>query len=65
MATTAFDFCGNCSLGLVTDERLRVYNIKGFCVAELSVIPNVIDGGLVAPVIFIANKAADMIRKDN
>ncbi|WP_031484276.1 choline dehydrogenase [Maridesulfovibrio frigidus] len=54
-----------CAMGThdmaVTDSQLRVRGIEGLRVVDASVMPYVTNGNIYAPVMMIAEKAADMI----
>ncbi|CAL7939275.1 unnamed protein product [Xylocopa violacea] len=69
VSTTLGHFVGTCKMGTrrnsgVVDHRLRVHGIDGLRVVDASVIPTTIAGHTNAPVYMIAEKAADMIKRD-
>ena len=53
---------GTCALGSVVDDQLRVVGVEGLRVVDASVMPVVPRGNTNAPVIAIAERAADLIR---
>ena len=65
---TIFHPAGTCKMGsdpmAVTDARLRVHGIDALRVIDCSIMPTLISGNTSAPVVMIAEKAADMIRED-
>jgi len=53
---------GTCALGSVVDPELRVVGLDGLRVVDASVMPAVPRGNTNAPVIAIAERAADLIK---
>ncbi len=51
-----------CAMGSVVDSELRVYGVEGLRVVDASVMPEVTRGNTNAPVIMLAERAADLIR---
>ncbi len=66
-AETALHPAGTCKLGVdalavVAPDSLRVHGVDGLRVVDASVMPNVTNANIYAPVMMIAEKAADLIR---
>jgi choline dehydrogenase/4-pyridoxate dehydrogenase len=66
-AVTAHHPCGTCRMGppsdptAVVDSEMRVHGVEGLRVVDASVFPDLVGGNINAPVIMIAERAADFI----
>jgi choline dehydrogenase len=64
-AGTYFHQCGTARMGRdagsVVDSHLRVYGIDGLRVADASIMPTVATGNTMAPTVFIAERAAELL----
>jgi choline dehydrogenase len=62
-AETALHPSCTCAMGTVVDPAtMRVYGLEGLRVVDASVFPSVPNGNIYAPVMMVAEKAADLIR---
>jgi choline dehydrogenase len=70
IGTTIFHPVGTAKMGLATDPRavvdgrLRVIGLAGLRVIDASVMPHITSGNTNAPTMMIAEKGADMVRRD-
>jgi choline dehydrogenase len=60
---------GSCKMGndimSVVDPQLKVHGLEGVRVVDASVMPQITIGNIHAPIMMIAEKASDMIRKEH
>jgi choline dehydrogenase len=61
---TVFHPSSTCSMGSVVDAELKVKGLGGLRVVDASVMPAVPSGNINAPVIAVAEKAADLIKAE-
>jgi len=67
---TIFHPAGTCRMGAagdqyaVVDARLRAHGVRGLRVVDAPAMPTLVSGNTHAPVVMMAEKAADMIRAD-
>jgi choline dehydrogenase/4-pyridoxate dehydrogenase len=53
---------GTCRMGDVVDDELRVKGVERLRVVDASVMPDLVGGNINAPIMMIAERAADLIR---
>lgn len=69
-AGSIFHPVGTCAMGpasaqlSVVDSRLRVHGLQGVRVVDGSVMPRIVSGNTNAPIIMMAERAADLMKQD-
>ena len=70
LGTTIFHPVGTCKMGpahdnlAVVDDQLRVHGVAGLRVIDASIMPTITSGNTNAPTVMIAERGAELIRKD-
>jgi choline dehydrogenase len=64
-----YHLCGSCAMGpdpasAVVSHRLQVHGVAGLRVVDAAIFPNITSGNTNAPVMMVAEKAAEMILQD-
>ena len=68
-AVTAHHPAGTCKMGVdtdpmaVVDDALRVRGVEGLRVVDASVFPDLVGGNINAPVVMIAERAAELVQR--
>jgi len=69
-ARTSYHYASTCRMAPeddvrpgVVDDQLRVHGIKGLRIADASIFPDVLATHLQAPVVMVAEKCADMLKR--
>ncbi|MBO68888.1 MAG: choline dehydrogenase [Acidiferrobacteraceae bacterium] len=67
--TTDYHPCGTCRMGgdqgAVVDGEMRVGGVERLHIVDASIMPNIVSGNLNAPVLMLAERAADFILGHN
>lgn len=63
--STQYHLIGTCAMGEVLDQRLRVKGVKNLRVIDASVFPGHVSGNIMATTYAVAEKGADLIKKDD
>ena len=65
-----YHLCGSCRMGRdpatsAVDPRLRLHGVAGLRVADASIFPNITAGNINAPTLMVAEKASEIITRDD
>lgn len=63
--STQYHLIGTCALGEVLDQKLCVKGVRNLRVVDASVFPGHVSGNIMATTYAVAEKGADLIKKDD
>lgn len=63
--STQYHLIGTCTMGEVVDEKLKVKGVEGLRVIDASVFPTHVSGNIMATTYAVAEKGADLVKKDD
>lgn len=63
--STQYHLIGTCTMGEVVDEALRVKGVHGLRVIDASVFPGHVSGNIMSTTYAVAEKGADLVKKDD
>ncbi|KAK4574075.1 hypothetical protein LTR86_001836 [Recurvomyces mirabilis] len=64
-AFTQYHIIGTCAMGEVVDDKLRVKGVNNLRVIDASIFPGHVSGNIMASTYAVAEKAADILKKDD
>ncbi|KAM0718028.1 hypothetical protein Q7P37_006360 [Cladosporium fusiforme] len=63
--STQYHLIGTCAMGEVLDQKLCVKGVKNLRVVDASIFPGHVSGNIMATTYAVAEKGADLIKKDD
>ena len=63
--STQYHLIGTCTMGEVVDDKLKVKGVNNLRVIDASVFPSHVSGNIMASTYAVAEKGADIVKKDD